>query len=35
LRAALLWTDGPNLMEITSTSLDRAEMRILGLNPKP
>jgi ATP-dependent helicase/nuclease subunit A len=30
LRAALLWTDGPNLMEIPSTSLDRGEERILA-----
>ncbi len=29
LRAALLWTDGPRLMEIPSTSLDAAEARIL------
>jgi ATP-dependent helicase/nuclease subunit A len=27
LRAALLWTDGPRLMEIPSTSLDAAECR--------
>jgi ATP-dependent helicase/nuclease subunit A len=35
LRAALLWTDGPNLMEIPSTSLDRAEMRILAARAEP
>jgi ATP-dependent helicase/nuclease subunit A len=35
LRAALLWTDGPNLMEIPSTSLDAAEKRILGPRAKP
>ena len=29
LRAALLWTDGPRLMEIPSTLLDDAERRIL------
>ena len=29
LRAALLWTDGPTLMEIPSTLLDDAERRIL------
>ena len=29
LRAALLWTDGPRLMEIPSTSLDGAERRML------
>jgi ATP-dependent helicase/nuclease subunit A len=29
LRAALLWTDGPTLMEIPSTSLDAAEQRLL------
>lgn len=29
LRAALLWTDGPLLMEIPSTSLDAAEQRLL------
>jgi ATP-dependent helicase/nuclease subunit A len=30
LRAALLWTDGPRLMEIPSTSLDDAEQRLLA-----
>jgi ATP-dependent helicase/nuclease subunit A len=35
LRAALLWTDGPHLMEIPSTSLDLAEARILGPRAKP
>lgn len=30
IRAALLWTDGPRLMEISSTLLDRAERSILG-----
>jgi ATP-dependent helicase/nuclease subunit A len=35
LRAALLWTDGPNLMEIPSTSLDAAEKRILAPRAKP
>ncbi len=29
LRAALLWTDGPKLMEIPSNLLDRAERRIV------
>ena len=29
LRAAIVWTDGPKLMEIPSTLLDRAERRIL------
>ncbi len=29
LRAALLWTDGPRLMEIPSTSLDDAERRLM------
>jgi len=29
LRAALLWTDGPHLMEISSTSLDKAERDML------
>ena len=29
LRAALLWTDGPRLMEIPSTLLDDAERRLL------
>jgi ATP-dependent helicase/nuclease subunit A len=33
LRAALLWTDGPRLMEIPSTLLDDAERRIL--EPRP
>jgi ATP-dependent helicase/nuclease subunit A len=35
LRASLLWTDGPNLMEIPSTSLDRAEERILAARGQP
>jgi ATP-dependent helicase/nuclease subunit A len=30
LRAALLWTDGPRLMEISSTLLDRAERDMLS-----
>jgi ATP-dependent helicase/nuclease subunit A len=30
LRAAIVWTDGPKLMEIPSTLLDRAEGRILA-----
>jgi ATP-dependent helicase/nuclease subunit A len=30
LRAALVWTDGPKLMEIPSNLLDRAEQRILA-----
>jgi ATP-dependent helicase/nuclease subunit A len=30
LRAAIVWTDGPKLMEIPSTLLDQAEGRILG-----
>jgi len=30
LRAALLWTDGPRLMEIPSTYLDDAERRLLA-----
>jgi ATP-dependent helicase/nuclease subunit A len=34
-RAALLWTDGPDLMEIPSTSLDDAEKRILAPRAKP
>ncbi len=29
LKAALLWTDGPHLMEISSTSLDKAERDML------
>jgi ATP-dependent helicase/nuclease subunit A len=29
LRAAIVWTDGPKLMEIPSILLDRAERRIL------
>jgi ATP-dependent helicase/nuclease subunit A len=33
LRAALLWTDGPRLMEIPSTSLDAAEGRLLRRRP--
>jgi ATP-dependent helicase/nuclease subunit A len=30
LRAALLWTDGPRLMEIPSPLLDAAEQRLFG-----
>jgi ATP-dependent helicase/nuclease subunit A len=30
LRAALLWTDGPRLMEISSTLLDRAARDMLS-----
>src|SRR5262249_43886333 len=33
LRAAILWTDGPKLMEIPSTLLDLAEHRILQEGP--
>jgi ATP-dependent helicase/nuclease subunit A len=35
LRAALLWTDGPRLMEIPSTSLDAAEARLLSATAEP
>jgi ATP-dependent helicase/nuclease subunit A len=35
LRAALLWTDGPRLMEIPSTSLDNAEQRLLRRAQQP
>jgi ATP-dependent helicase/nuclease subunit A len=35
LRAAIVWTDGPKLMEIPSTSLDLAEHRILRERPQP
>jgi ATP-dependent helicase/nuclease subunit A len=35
LRAALLWTDGPRLMEIPSTSLDAAEQRLLNAQGEP
>ena len=35
LRAALVWTDGPKLMEIPSNLLDRAEHRILGRGRQP
>ena len=35
LRAALLWTDGPRLMEIPSTSLDDAEQRLLAGTHEP
>jgi ATP-dependent helicase/nuclease subunit A len=35
LRAALLWTDGPRLMEIPSTSLDDAERRLLARTYEP
>jgi ATP-dependent helicase/nuclease subunit A len=33
LRAAIVWTDGPKLMEIPSTLLDDAERRILERSP--
>jgi ATP-dependent helicase/nuclease subunit A len=35
MRAALLWTDGPRLMEIHSTSLDDAERRLLQRAQQP
>jgi ATP-dependent helicase/nuclease subunit A len=35
LRAALLWTDGPRLMEIPSTSLDEAEQRLSAGTHEP
>ena len=35
LRAALLWTDGPRLMEIPSPSLDAAEERLFGSPIEP
>jgi ATP-dependent helicase/nuclease subunit A len=35
LRAALLWTDGPRLMEIPSTSLDGAELGLLHAERQP
>jgi ATP-dependent helicase/nuclease subunit A len=35
VRAALLWTDGPRLMEIPSNMLDDAEYRMLQTVPKP
>jgi ATP-dependent helicase/nuclease subunit A len=35
LRAALLWTDGPRLMEIPATSLDEAEQRLLARTHEP
>jgi ATP-dependent helicase/nuclease subunit A len=33
LRAAIIWTDGPKLMEIPSTLLDLAERRMLQKGP--
>jgi len=33
VRAALLWTDGPKLMEIPSNMLDDAERRMLQAGP--
>jgi ATP-dependent helicase/nuclease subunit A len=33
LKAAILWTDGPKLMEIPSTLLDLAERRMLQESP--
>lgn len=33
VRAALLWTDGPSIMEIPSTILDRYEKRLWQLKP--
>jgi ATP-dependent helicase/nuclease subunit A len=35
LRAALLWTDGPRLMEVPSTVLDDAEKRLFGAAVEP
>jgi ATP-dependent helicase/nuclease subunit A len=35
LRAGLLWTDGPRLMEIPSTMLDAASERLLGAPVEP
>jgi ATP-dependent helicase/nuclease subunit A len=35
VRAALLWTDGPTLMEIPSTKLDEAEQRLLARTREP
>ncbi len=35
LRAAIVWTDGPKLMEIPSTLLDAAERRILSAERQP
>jgi ATP-dependent helicase/nuclease subunit A len=35
IRAALLWTDGPRLMEIPSTSLDVAERGLLAEQRQP
>jgi ATP-dependent helicase/nuclease subunit A len=35
LHAAIVWTDGPKLMEIPSTLLDEAERRILGARRQP
>ncbi|MDH3579779.1 MAG: double-strand break repair helicase AddA [Hyphomicrobiales bacterium] len=35
VRAALLWTDGPRLMEIPHALLDRAEAEIRGHSPTP
>jgi len=35
LKAALLWTDGPRLMEIPSTSLDAAERRLFDAPAEP
>ncbi|MFO7476918.1 MAG: double-strand break repair helicase AddA [Methyloceanibacter sp.] len=35
LRAALLWTDGPRLMEIPSDRLDAAERRLLARQGEP
>ena len=35
VRAAIVWTDGPKLMEIPSTLLDDAECRMLQPEAKP
>ena len=35
LRAAIVWTDGPKMMEIPSTLLDTAERRILSAERQP
>ncbi len=33
LRAAILWTDGPRIMEIPPALLDRSEVRLWSLDP--
>ena len=35
LRAALVWTTGPNLMEVPAAALDAALSRVVDAAPQP